>query len=172
MGGRAAEEVIFGTFSTGAGNDIERATELARKMVCEWGMSERLGPVSFGKKEDQIFLGREMATQVDYSEQTAIEIDAEIRRIISAQYQVDLDLLRKHQPALDRISEALLEYEVLDGGEVDTLIKGDSLVRAKPDTRHLSTPEEMRAKREKEAKDKRERKGLLEPFPKPEPGEA
>jgi cell division protease FtsH len=172
MGGRAAEEVCFSTFSTGAGNDIERATELARKMVCEWGMSDALGPVSFGKKEDQIFLGREMATQVDYSEQTAIEIDNEIRAIIAKQYQVDIVLLRANKPALDRISEALLEYEVLDGEEVDTLIKGDPLVRAKPESRHLSTPEEMRAKREKEAKEKRERKGLLEPFPKPEPGEA
>jgi cell division protease FtsH len=176
MGGRAAEEVMFGTFSTGAGNDIERATELARKMICEWGMSERMGPVSFGKKEDQIFLGREMASSVDYSEQTAIEIDSEIRRMVQGQYQLCKDLLTKERAALERISEALLQYEVLDGAEIDQLIRGEAIKRAKPESRHLATPDEMKARREKEKGDKAEkdrgRKGLLEPFPKPEPGEA
>ncbi|MCK6547189.1 ATP-dependent zinc metalloprotease FtsH [Myxococcota bacterium] len=172
MGGRAAEEIAFGTFTTGAGNDIERATELARKMICEWGMSEKLGPVSFGKKDEQIFLGREMAHHADYSEQTAVEIDTEIRATIQGRYQLDLDMLRQNRDALDRIAEALLQYEVLDGAEVDALIKGDPINRPKPESRHLSTPEEMRAKKEKEreAKEKKDRKGLLEPFPKPEPG--
>jgi cell division protease FtsH len=174
MGGRAAEEVMFSTFTTGAGNDIDRATELARKMTCEWGMSERLGPVSFGKKEDQIFLGREMAAQVDYSEQTAIEIDQEIRTLVQGQYQLCKEMLIKNKATLERIAEALLQYEALDGHEIDLLIRGEAISRAKPESRHLQTPEEMRARKDKEReqKEKRERKGLLDPFPKPEPGEA
>jgi cell division protease FtsH len=174
MGGRAAEETVFGTVSTGAGNDIDRATDLARKMVCEWGMSPKLGPVSFGKKEEQIFLGREMAQQSDYSEQTAIEIDGEIRRIIDGQYARAIDILAKHREALERISEALLEYETLDGADIDALIGGVAITRTKPEVRHLSTPEEHREKKkkEKEARDRRDRKGLLDPFPAAEPGEA
>jgi cell division protease FtsH len=174
MGGRAAEETVFGTVSTGAGNDIDRATELARKMVCEWGMSPRLGPVSFGKKEEQIFLGREMASQSDYSEQTALEIDSEIRRIIDTMYERARELLGAHREALERVSEALLEYETLDGADVDALIGGDVITRTKPETRHLHTPEEHREKKkkEKEARDRRDRKGLLDPFPAAEPGEA
>jgi len=174
MGGRAAEETVFGTFTTGAGNDIERATELARKMVCEWGMSSKLGPVSFGKKDEQVFLGRDMQTAANYSEQTAIEIDQEIRQIVSTQYERCMTLLRENRSALDRMSAALLEYETLDGNEIDLLIKGESISRPKPDTRKLSTPEEHREKRKKERenKDRRDRKGILEPFASPEPGEA
>jgi cell division protease FtsH len=174
MGGRAAEELSFGTVSTGAGNDIDRATELARKMVCEWGMSPKLGPVSFGKKEEQIFLGREMATQMDYSEATAVEIDSEIRSIVDGEYSRAIGLLRGHEEALERIAEALLEYETLDGKEIDMLIAGEDLGRTKPERRHLATPEEHRERRqkEKEARDRRDRKGLLDPFPNAEPGEA
>ena len=174
MGGRAAEEIVFGTVSTGAGNDIERATELARKMICEWGMSSKLGPVSFGKRDEQVFLGREMASQSDYSEQTAVEIDREIRDIVTNQYNRCVTMLREHRAALDRVAEALLEYEALDGPEVDALIRGEELKRSKPERKHLATPEEHRDRRQKEkdARDKRERKGLLEPFPNPEPGEA
>jgi cell division protease FtsH len=174
MGGRAAEETVFGTFTTGAGNDIERATELARKMVCEWGMSPKLGPVSFGKQDDQVFLGREMSTGNNYSEQTAIEIDQEIRQIISTQYDRCMQLLRDNREALERMAEALLEYETLEGAEVDRLIGGESIDRPKPETRHLSTPEEHRERRKKdrEAGDRRDRKGILDPFPSPEPGEA
>ena len=87
MGGRAAEEIVFKQITTGAGNDIERATELARKMVCEWGMSERMGPLAFGKKEEQIFLGREIAQHRDYSELTAQAIDAEVNRMVMENYQ-------------------------------------------------------------------------------------
>ncbi|MEQ8273044.1 MAG: ATP-dependent zinc metalloprotease FtsH [Deltaproteobacteria bacterium] len=174
MGGRAAEELMFNQFSTGAGNDIERATELARKMVCEWGMSEKLGPVSFGKKDEQVFLGREMATQSDYSEQTAIEIDREIRDIVGGQYGRVMQMLEENKDTLVRMAETLLEYEALDGEEVDALIRGEEVTREKPERRHLSTPEEHRAKKDKEKKDKekRDRKGLLEPFPSAEPGEA
>ncbi len=174
MGGRAAEETVFGTYTTGAGNDIERATELARKMICEWGMSKKLGPVSFGKQNDQVFLGRDMNTRGDYSEQTAIEIDREIRDIIAQQYERCMTLLADNRDALDRMSEALLEYETLDGAEVDKLIRGEIIDRERPETRHLSTPEEHRErrKREREAKERKERKAILDAFPSPEPGEA
>jgi cell division protease FtsH len=122
MGGRAAEAIIFGTTTTGAGNDIERATELARKMVCEWGMSELLGPVSFGKKDEQIFLGREMSTHKNYSEATAVEIDTEIRRIVDENYQRVRQLLTDNVSILHRISLQLIEKENLSGNEVDRII--------------------------------------------------
>ncbi len=126
MGGRAAEEIIFNTMTTGAGNDIERATEIARKMVCEWGMSDRMGPVSFGKKDEQIFLGREMATHKNYSEATAVEIDTEIRRIVDDNYARVKGLLTSNIEILHRISLALIEKENLSGAEVDEIMKVDS----------------------------------------------
>ena len=122
MGGRAAEEVIFQTMTTGAGNDIEHATEISRKMVCEWGMSERLGPVSFGKKDEQIFLGREMATQKNYSEATAVEIDEEIRRIVEDNYTRARTLLSDNIDLLHKIALALIEKENLTGADVDEII--------------------------------------------------
>ncbi len=170
MGGRAAEDVCFGKYTTGAGNDIERATELARKMVCEWGMSEKMGPVAFGQKEGEVFLGRDMTTTRDYSEQTAIEIDQEVRTIVQGQYDRAKTLLTDNRDKLDRISETLLEYEALDGKEVDMLMDGLDITREKPERRHLATPEEHRANKdkEKESRGSRDRKGLLDPFPKPE----
>jgi cell division protease FtsH len=116
MGGRIAEEIYLNQMTTGAGNDIERATEMARKMVCEWGMSE-LGPLSFGKKEEQIFLGREIAQHRDYSEETAIRIDEEVKRIISTATAGRAPLSKQHSNALVRVAEALLEREVLDGAK-------------------------------------------------------
>jgi len=132
MGGRAAEEIIFNTTTTGAGNDIERATDLARKMVCEWGMSERLGPVTFGKKDEQIFLGREMASQKNYSEATAIEIDSEIRRIVEDNYSRVLGMLTAQVDTLHRLSAVLIEKENLTGAEVDEIIKGGTLPASAP----------------------------------------
>jgi len=126
MGGRIAEEIYLNQMTTGAGNDIERATEMARKMVCEWGMSE-LGPLSFGKKEEQIFLGREIAQHRDYSEETAIHIDEEVKRIISTAYSRARVIIEQHATAMVRIAETLLEREVLDGSEVKTLIDGGDL---------------------------------------------
>src|SRR4030088_2276154 len=117
MGGRLAEELFLNCMSTGAGNDIERATELARKMVCEWGMSE-LGPLSFGKKDEQIFLGREIAQHRDYSEETAIRIDEEVKRIISNGYNRARAIIEAHSTELVKVAEMLLEREVLDGSEV------------------------------------------------------
>jgi len=122
MGGRAAEEIIFSTMTTGAGNDIERATEMARKMVCEWGMSEKLGPVSFGKKDEQIFLGREMAMHKNFSEATAVEIDTEIRRIVDENYERVKHLLTENVDLLHIISKALIEKENLSGVEIEALM--------------------------------------------------
>ncbi len=124
MGGRIAEELVFGpdSMTTGAGNDLERATELARKMVCEWGMSHAMGPLTFGKREEAIFLGKEFARHQDYSEATAVKIDEEIRRIISTAYSSARNILEEHRAALDAIAAALLEHEVLDGSEIHELI--------------------------------------------------
>jgi cell division protease FtsH len=123
FGGRVAEELVLNHMTTGAGNDIERATELARRMVCEWGMSEKLGPMTFGKKEEQIFLGRDFTQQQDYSESTAVEIDAEVRRIIQASYLRAKDLLHTNLHLLHKIAEKLLEKESLDGAEIDALVQ-------------------------------------------------
>ncbi len=122
MGGRAAEEIVFNTMTTGAGNDIEHATEIARKMICEWGMSDSLGPVSFGKKDEQIFLGREMAVTKNYSEATAVEIDGEIRRIVEDNYGRARKLLLDNIETLHKLSDLLIEKESLSGAEVDELI--------------------------------------------------
>lgn len=124
MGGRAAEDLIFNTFTTGAGNDIERATEMARKMVCEWGMSDRMGPVTFGKKDESIFLGREMAMHKNYSEETAEKIDEEIKRIVDDCYSRALNILRDNQRVLHNLSICLIEKENLSGAEVDDIIEG------------------------------------------------
>ena len=126
MGGRAAEEIVLNRITTGAGNDIERATDLARKMVCEWGMSEKMGPLTFGKKDEEIFLGREIATRRDYSENTAIEIDNEVKRLVTDNYDRAKNILRENIKALRAIAEALLEKEVLDAPEIDKLIEGAS----------------------------------------------
>jgi cell division protease FtsH len=121
MGGRIAEEVFLNELTTGAGNDIERATAMARKMVCEWGMSD-LGPVTFGKKEQEIFLGREFAQHGDFSEATAVEIDKEVRRILDQAYKSAHDIISSNKGALDRIARKLLERETLDGAEVNAII--------------------------------------------------
>ncbi len=127
MGGRAAEEIIFNSMTTGAGNDIERATEIARKMVCEWGMSEKMGPVTFGKKDESIFLGRDMAMHKNYSEATAVEIDNEIRRIVDENYTRVVKLLTSHVELLHKLALELVEKENLTGEEVERIIKGEGL---------------------------------------------
>ena len=126
MGGRLAEEIFLSQMSTGAGNDIERATEMARKMVCEWGMSS-LGPLTFGKKEEQIFLGRELAQHRDFSEETAREIDSEVRRLVNTGYEKAKSLILENRDAMVRIALALLEREVLDAGELKMLLEGKQL---------------------------------------------
>jgi cell division protease FtsH len=123
FGGRVAEELVLNHMTTGAGNDIEKATDLARRMVCEWGMSEKLGPMTFGKKEEEIFLGRDFTQKVDYSESTAIEIDSEVRRIIQESYHKAKDLLKTNLRLLHKVAESLLEKEVLDGSEIDAIVR-------------------------------------------------
>ncbi len=124
MGGRVAEELVRGELTTGAGNDIERATYIARKMVCEWGMSERLGPVTYGQKQDLIFLGRDMTRHQDYSEATARDIDQEVRDILGACYKRAMTLLKTNIHVLHSVAKALLEKEVVDGPEIKRIIEG------------------------------------------------
>ena len=126
MGGRLAEEIFLNQMSTGAGNDIERATEMSRKMVCEWGMSS-LGPLTFGKKEEQIFLGRELAQHRDFSEETAREIDSEVRRLVNTGYEKAKSIILENRDVLVRIALALLEREVLDANELKMIIEGKPL---------------------------------------------
>jgi len=126
MGGRSAEEIFLGHITTGAGNDIERATDIARKMVCDWGMSD-LGPLAFGKKEEAIFLGREIAQHRDYSEDTAIKIDNEVRRIVTTAYTTARNILETNREVLESIAQALLEREVLDAVELRLLMEGKPL---------------------------------------------
>ncbi len=122
LGGRTSEELVFGQKTTGAGNDIERATELARKMVCEWGMSDKMGPLTFGKKEEQIFLGREISQHRDFSEATAVEIDNEVKRIIEECHEEARRLLQERMESLKGIAEALLEVEVLNADKIDEIL--------------------------------------------------
>jgi cell division protease FtsH len=124
LGGRIAEEITMNSLTTGAGNDLERATELARKMVCEWGMSDAMGPLTFGKKEEQIFLGREIAQHQDYSEDTALKIDQEVKRFVTDNYQRAHQLLTRGKEALLKIAEGLLAREVLDAEQVKRLAAG------------------------------------------------
>ena len=133
MGGRIAEEMFLNVMSTGAGNDIERATDMARKMVCEWGMSE-LGPLTFGKKEEQIFLGREIAQHRDYSEDTAIKIDQEVRKLVNNGYTTAKQILSDNRDTLEGIARALIEREVLDANEIKLLVDGKELPPLPPPT--------------------------------------
>jgi cell division protease FtsH len=142
MGGRTAEEIFLGHITTGAGNDIERATDIARNMVCEWGMSN-MGPLAYGKKEEAIFLGREIAQHRDFSEDTALHIDKEVKRIVSEAYDKAHSLLSNNRDLLDRIATALLEREVLDANEVKMLMEGKPLpekVRTPPATPPQAAP--------------------------------
>lgn len=127
MGGRAAEMLIFNQLTTGAGNDIEKATALARKMVCEWGMSEKLGPLTFGKKEEEIFLGREISQHRDYSEDTAIIIDEEVSKIVNRGMERAETVLKNNIDTLHKLSAALLEREILDSQEIDVIMRGEAL---------------------------------------------
>jgi cell division protease FtsH len=124
LGGRIAEEITIGSITTGAGNDLERATDLARRMVCEWGMSDAMGPLTFGKKEEQIFLGREIAQHQDYSEDTALRIDQEVKRFVTDNYTRAQSLLVEHKQKLLDMADALLARETLDAEQVRRLSAG------------------------------------------------
>jgi cell division protease FtsH len=172
MGGRIAEELEFNEITSGAKSDIEHATKFARSMVCEWGMSEKLGPLAFGEEEGEVFLGREFGSrQRNFSEATAIDIDAEVRRIVTEQYQRAKELLTGNKPALGRISAALLEWETLDGAEVDVLIAGGELkkLKAAPVVRPAET---KRPEVKEKSKILDALGGLTGPLPKTEAGKA
>jgi cell division protease FtsH len=163
LGGRIAEEITTGAITTGAGNDLDRATELARKMVCEWGMSDAMGPLTFGKKEEQIFLGREIAQHQDYSEDTAIRIDQEIKRIVTGNYTRSRQLLDANQDQLRTIADELLVREVLDAEQVQRIAKGLAVGEA--------AAQEAAAASETAAAEAKERPAILPSIPKPVPQE-
>ena len=162
LGGRIAEEIIFGKLTTGAGNDIEKATEIARKMVCEWGMSEKLGPLAYGKKEESIFLGRDYGSrQQDYSEQTAVEIDQEVRGIVHRQYEKVKHLLGENHQQLESLAKALIERETLDAEEIRMTLEGREL----PPVQRVIIP--SYADKDKAAKEKRKVASIFGGPPKP-----
>jgi len=151
LGGRIAEEITSGSVTTGAGNDLERATELGRRMVCEWGMSDAMGPLTFGKKEEQIFLGREIAQHQDYSEDTAVKIDQEVKRIVMLNYERSREILLEHKATLQKIAEELLTREVLDGEQVKQIVAGGSLgEEAQAAAQPAAAQDEDEARRRKE----------------------
>lgn len=155
MGGRVAEELVFGDITSGAQSDIKQATKLAHMMVCEWGMSEQLGPMTFGDREEHIFLGKEITRSIDYSEKTAQEIDREVRRIIDDCYARAREIILSHKDALDRIAAALLEREVLEGKEIEMLIGGEALPplkrTASRESAREAAPEKQEASRPAQA---------------------
>ncbi len=149
LGGRIAEEITMDSLTTGAGNDLERATELARKMVCEWGMSDALGPLTFGKKEEQIFLGREIAQHQDYSEDTALKIDQEVKRFVTDNYHRAHQLLMGSKETLVKISDALLAREVLDADQVKRLAAGLPLDEPQPPAPRVVVEEDRPRQKER-----------------------
>ncbi len=152
LAGRVAEEIFLGSCTTGASNDLERVTDRARTMVCEWGMSEKMGPLTFGKREEQIFLGREIAQHQDYSEETAIKIDEEVKRLVLEGHKEARTILEEQREALIRLAEALLEYETLDAQEIVAAIKGEKIQRdVAPET--PDHPEPKQEEKEKEEKE-------------------
>ena len=145
MGGRAAEEIIFGHYTTGAGDDIKKATDIARKMVCNWGMSEKIGPVALGRQNEEVFLGRDMGQSRPYSEQMAQDIDEEVRRILNDNYSNAVEILKSNDQTLERMADALLVRETLGSKDIELIVKGEDIV----------TSEERRVY--KEAKESQER---------------
>ncbi len=174
MGGRIAEEIILHQKTTGAGNDIDRASDLARKMVTEWGMSDVLGPLSFGSKDEQVFLGKEIAQSRDFSEQTAQTIDREIRNIIDRNYTKARNLISENLDRLQALSDALLEYETLSGKEVDQILKGEKIDRTpvggssgSGSAQTSSNQKQKEPAAEKDKSTKSENEGGSEPAPVP-----
>nr|WP_242544665.1 ATP-dependent zinc metalloprotease FtsH [Corallococcus sp. NCSPR001] len=166
MGGRIAEELMFNEMSSGAANDIERATETARAMVCRWGMSEKMGPLAFGKSDGEVFLGRDFNSSKDYSEDTARQIDSEVRSIVVGCYTLGKQLLTDKLDVLQRVSDALVEYETLDAEDVNIILQGGQLTRERPAPRVSSSPKPT------EKKDKRKILDALEGLPNMEPKKA
>jgi cell division protease FtsH len=159
LGGRIAEEITIGSITTGAGNDLDRATELARRMVCEWGMSDTLGPLTFGKKEEQIFLGREIAQHQDYSEDTALRIDQEVKKFVTDNYTRAQNVLLEHKQKLLDMADALLLRETLDADQVRRIAAGMPLEEFVPPAGASVPPREPRIAKEKE------RPSIVPPLP-------
>ena len=167
LGGRIAEEITMqGAMTTGAGNDLERATELARRMVCEWGMSEAMGPLTFGKKEEQIFLGREIAQHQDYSEDTALKIDHEVKRFVTDNYERARGVLTQYKASLEKVAAELLVREVLDGDQVRRIVAGLPLEELKP-----TAPPGPVSSHDEETGRRKERPGIVPPLSDPLPQE-
>jgi cell division protease FtsH len=168
LGGRIAEEITMsGSMTTGAGNDLERATELARRMVCEWGMSEAMGPLTFGKKEEQIFLGREIAQHQDYSEDTALRIDQEVKRFVTENYERARTILTEHKASLEKVAKELLVREVLDGEQVRRIVGGLPL----EDGAAAPPPATPAPAHDEETGRRKERPGIVPPLAEPLPQE-
>jgi cell division protease FtsH len=168
LGGRIAEEITMDSLTTGAGNDLERATEMARRMVCEWGMSDAMGPLTFGKKEEQIFLGREIAQHQDYSEDTALKIDHEVKHFVTGNYTRARTLLEQHKAVLFEMAEALLAREVLDGDQVRRLAAGLPLDEPIVTTGRVAVADESG---ESEARPRKERSPIVPALNKPLPAD-
>ncbi|MBI5498391.1 MAG: ATP-dependent metallopeptidase FtsH/Yme1/Tma family protein [Deltaproteobacteria bacterium] len=173
MGGRVAEMMVFGQLNNGAGSDIESATRIARAMVCEWGMSEKLGPLAYGQKEGDVFLGRDWARAADYSDATAQQIDEEVRRLVTLGYERALKILSDNRELLDRMATALFEYETLDADDVKILVDGKDLQRERP-TMKVRTREQFMADQKAKALEtaKPPSGGILGGPGVPEPGKA
>jgi cell division protease FtsH len=165
MGGRIAEEIVFNEKTTGAGNDIEQATDLARRMVCEWGMSDSMGPLTFGRKEAEPFLGREMSGTKDYSESTAIEIDHEVRDLVTKNYDRAKKILLDNLESLKLISDALLEYETIDAADMDLLMAAKPLTKPKPTIKSNFPSKPVEKKEKKKILDALEGLGKLDGEP-------
>lgn len=174
FGGRAAEEIVFEDYTTGAGNDIERATELARRMVCQWGMSEKLGPLSYERSEGPVFLGMQQAAARDYSDAKAQEIDAEVFALVKGGHDRAVEILRANMPALNNMAGALLEYETIDADEVNLLVQGGSLeefkkLRESKIEQVESNRKVVREASEKVEREARKRAGGSDPMGQPGP---
>lgn len=180
FGGRAAEELIFKDYTTGAGNDIERATDIARRMVCEWGMSEKLGPLAYERREGPVFLGMQSNESRGFSESTAQEIDAEVRKFVNEGHERALKILSENMDALHRLSQALLERETIDGDEVELIMKGGSVtdidrernVRANDLAIESEAKRKEQDKADAEAKADAEKKSKKDPLGDPDPAMA
>jgi cell division protease FtsH len=146
MGGRVSEKMFMNVLTTGAGDDLNKATDMVRKMVCDWGMSDRLGPLTFGRKDQEIFLGRDIVQHKDYSEETAELIDEELKKFAREAYERAEHVISSNREALERVALALLEYEVLDGEEVATLVKGASVESLRAGRRPPTRPEAQPAR--------------------------
>jgi cell division protease FtsH len=157
LGGRIAEEITSGALTTGAGNDLERVTELSRRMVCEWGMSDEMGPLTFGKRDEQVFLGREISKSQDYSQETAVRIDSEVKRFVLTNYDRARTVLTEHKAILLKIADELLLREVLDAEQVRKIVAGEPL-------EELPTPPKVGGAPRDQAPD---RPSLVPPLTKP-----